>query len=540
MPRQRAKKQYLPPIQTSARQPPSQLSTTSPINNNFSESSSTKDSPVTPVTPINPLVVDNEEAIEDVTNDVKKLSSANETGTEPVEQQSFVPAIVAKHVTLPVPGPESPIKVNKQRDVKSKERKTSFTSFFKFKSRNSSAVSGSSDAIDSGIESPPLSNGSDQIFDSQKSVSAKTTNSSIGTTSTGSNFKSLFSSKKSKNVEQEKEVEISSPSVPTFGLRKKSSMDNLLRSKKVAQTVPSEETEIVNQKTTLNIDASSIQKEIVKHSKLHPSRDQTVHAYPLSPSAMTPSSSKSDDEDMEVEEEEEEEVRDINDNNAIGNEIAVAGEHYQDQKTQSNDNLPKLEKMNSIESEKAVIETADYGNDDETNDVENNDEEMEIPLGITYEPIEGEEIDIEGYEDEKPVNSKRDEIIITNTTIATNANDTTEITDDEPNKEMLRQALLDTIKSQKITKPNQPLEMRDSAFGFPLPPVSLSTIYMIDHRLPVHVERAIYRLSHLKLADSKRQLRQQVLLSNFMYSYLNLVNHTLWIQKQQDGDISIN
>jgi hypothetical protein len=40
----------------------------------------------------------------------------------------------------------------------------------------------------------------------------------------------------------------------------------------------------------------------------------------------------------------------------------------------------------------------------------------------------------------------------------------------------------------------------------------------------------------LKLADPKRQLRQQVLLSNFMYSYLNLVNHTLWIQsKEQEG-----
>ena len=77
--------------------------------------------------------------------------------------------------------------------------------------------------------------------------------------------------------------------------------------------------------------------------------------------------------------------------------------------------------------------------------------------------------------------------------------------------------------------------MKDSAFGFPLPPVSNASLVMLDHRFPVHVERAIYRLSHLKLADPKRPLRQQVLLSNFMYSYLNLVNHTLWIQsKEQD------
>ncbi|RAZ24164.1 hypothetical protein DK853_50550, partial [Klebsiella oxytoca] len=47
----------------------------------------------------------------------------------------------------------------------------------------------------------------------------------------------------------------------------------------------------------------------------------------------------------------------------------------------------------------------------------------------------------------------------------------------------------------------------------------------------INVERAIYRLSHLKLSDPGRELRQQVLLSNFMYSYLNLVNHTLYMER---------
>ncbi|CAI5028214.1 CGH_1_HP_G0099510.mRNA.1.CDS.1 [Saccharomyces cerevisiae] len=54
---------------------------------------------------------------------------------------------------------------------------------------------------------------------------------------------------------------------------------------------------------------------------------------------------------------------------------------------------------------------------------------------------------------------------------------------------------------------------------------------MFDHRLPINVERAIYRLSHLKLSNSKRGLREQVLLSNFMYAYLNLVNHTLYMEQ---------
>ena len=81
------------------------------------------------------------------------------------------------------------------------------------------------------------------------------------------------------------------------------------------------------------------------------------------------------------------------------------------------------------------------------------------------------------------------------------------------------------------TVPNAPIKFSDSAFGFPLPELTNSTVIMFDHRLGINVERAIYRLSHLKLSDSKRELRQQVLLSNFMYAYLNLVNHTLYMEQ---------
>ncbi|KAL3241261.1 Zds1p [Nakaseomyces bracarensis] len=81
---------------------------------------------------------------------------------------------------------------------------------------------------------------------------------------------------------------------------------------------------------------------------------------------------------------------------------------------------------------------------------------------------------------------------------------------------------------------NAPIEFTDSAFGFPLPELTCSTVVMFDHRLPINVERAIYRLSHLKLSNSKRALREQVLLSNFMYSYLNLVNHTLYMEQSKE------
>ncbi|KAG5420089.1 ZDS1 [Candida metapsilosis] len=97
----------------------------------------------------------------------------------------------------------------------------------------------------------------------------------------------------------------------------------------------------------------------------------------------------------------------------------------------------------------------------------------------------------------------------------------------------IQEKLKKSIK--RTSKANQPIEFTDSAFGFPLPPPSQSTIIMLDYRFPVHVERAIYRLSHLKLANPKRSLREQVLLSNFMYAYLNLVDHTLHMEQQLGG-----
>jgi hypothetical protein len=39
-------------------------------------------------------------------------------------------------------------------------------------------------------------------------------------------------------------------------------------------------------------------------------------------------------------------------------------------------------------------------------------------------------------------------------------------------------------------------------------------------RFGISDERAIYRLAHIKLANPRRELYSQVLLSNFMYSYL--------------------
>ncbi|EJU03490.1 hypothetical protein DACRYDRAFT_99140 [Dacryopinax primogenitus] len=43
-------------------------------------------------------------------------------------------------------------------------------------------------------------------------------------------------------------------------------------------------------------------------------------------------------------------------------------------------------------------------------------------------------------------------------------------------------------------------------------------------RYPIHVERAVYRLSHIKLASPRRPLYEQVLISNLMFWYLGIIN----------------
>jgi len=58
-------------------------------------------------------------------------------------------------------------------------------------------------------------------------------------------------------------------------------------------------------------------------------------------------------------------------------------------------------------------------------------------------------------------------------------------------------------------------------------------------RYPIHVERAIYRLSHIKLANPRRPLYEQVLISNLMFWYLGVINKaqnsTPAAQAQQNG-----
>lgn len=54
-----------------------------------------------------------------------------------------------------------------------------------------------------------------------------------------------------------------------------------------------------------------------------------------------------------------------------------------------------------------------------------------------------------------------------------------------------------------------------------------------EYRYPIHVERAVYRLSHIKLANPRRPLYEQVLISNLMFWYLSIVNRSQQQARQQ-------
>ncbi|KAF9538647.1 hypothetical protein EC957_006384 [Mortierella hygrophila] len=57
--------------------------------------------------------------------------------------------------------------------------------------------------------------------------------------------------------------------------------------------------------------------------------------------------------------------------------------------------------------------------------------------------------------------------------------------------------------------------------------------YEIDPcRMPINTERAIYRLSHVKLANPRRPLHEQVLISNMMFWYLGVIEQETEMQHQ--------
>lgn len=74
-------------------------------------------------------------------------------------------------------------------------------------------------------------------------------------------------------------------------------------------------------------------------------------------------------------------------------------------------------------------------------------------------------------------------------------------------------------EKEKVNKKSQHLQVPEDP---PYKPMQPDVDYNWT-RFPLLEERAIYRMAHIKLANPRRSLLSQVLLSNFMYSYLAIV-----------------
>ncbi|KAF1803268.1 hypothetical protein FB192DRAFT_1278184 [Mucor lusitanicus] len=124
-------------------------------------------------------------------------------------------------------------------------------------------------------------------------------------------------------------------------------------------------------------------------------------------------------------------------------------------------------------------------------------------------------------------NGKKEPISTTihNTTTPTTPNNTINATHPNLNTNATT-AINDTTKPSITTTITTPPTIitnnkKKRSSRLEIPPPSERTFFN-SNRLPLHVERAIYRLSHMKLADPRRPLQQQVLISNLMFWYLSI------------------
>ncbi|KAF9344065.1 40S ribosomal protein S4, X isoform, partial [Mortierella sp. AD094] len=112
------------------------------------------------------------------------------------------------------------------------------------------------------------------------------------------------------------------------------------------------------------------------------------------------------------------------------------------------------------------------------------------------------------------------------------------------NSQQQQQQLLDnnTMPIETVTKKQSTLSLLFSRNGKTTSKVQASSVgngvtsapagslgqsqgdYLNDpSRMPIHIERAIYRMSHIKLANVRRPLHEQVLISNMMFWYLGVI-----------------
>lgn len=98
-----------------------------------------------------------------------------------------------------------------------------------------------------------------------------------------------------------------------------------------------------------------------------------------------------------------------------------------------------------------------------------------------------------------------------------------------------RRSVFSSLFSRKSSNKTAPAETGNNTA--PTPPKDFQLNRINQNRLPIHIERAIYRLSHMKLANPRRPLQEQVLISNLMFWYLSVVSSS---HQSQDGSDNHN
>ncbi|KAI7874049.1 hypothetical protein K492DRAFT_241049 [Lichtheimia hyalospora FSU 10163] len=86
-----------------------------------------------------------------------------------------------------------------------------------------------------------------------------------------------------------------------------------------------------------------------------------------------------------------------------------------------------------------------------------------------------------------------------------------------------RSLSLKSSNGSKRKKQHHPISQQESPLPIP------TTMKHGRERLPLHIERAIYHLSHVKLTNPKRPLHHQVMISNFMFWYLSIQQQQQYI-----------
>ncbi|KAI9316100.1 hypothetical protein BX666DRAFT_300023 [Dichotomocladium elegans] len=89
--------------------------------------------------------------------------------------------------------------------------------------------------------------------------------------------------------------------------------------------------------------------------------------------------------------------------------------------------------------------------------------------------------------------------------------------------------------SSLFSRKSSPSKAQSTSYSSTAVPKDFQLNKINQNRLPIHIERAVYRLSHTKLANPRRPLHEQVLISNLMFWYLSIVSPSQPVPNGSNG-----